>query len=127
MAPEKAEKVELLDHTIDTISAVKLREIFKSICKTCPEAKKHAEELLLAEKKDAKHGPSIDEDEKENKDAPAKGSGVKQPVPRYAFCVTCEKEFDVTTNTSTSCLYHTSKFYNALSLSHRKSPIGNLN
>lgn len=127
MAPEKAEKVELLDHTIDTISAVKLRQIFKSICKTCPEANKHAEELLLANKEDVKHGPSINEDEKENKDAPAKDEGVKKPVPRYAFCANCEKEFDVTTNTGTSCLYHTSEFHNALSLSHRQSLIGNLN
>ena len=127
MAPARAEKVDILDHTIDTISAIKLRQIFKSICKTCPEAKKHVEELLLADKKDAKPGPSIGEEEKENKDALAKDDNVKQPVPRFAFCANCEKEFDVTTNTSTSCLYHASKFYNAPYILHHQSLIGNLN
>jgi hypothetical protein len=110
MAAVQTEKVDdLLDHTIDTISVVKLRQIFKTICKVCPEAKKHAEELLLADTKDAKPGPRVNEDGQEDKDALAKEESTKRPVPRYAFCGNCEKEFDVTTNTSTSCLYHTSK------------------
>ncbi|KAJ5343010.1 uncharacterized protein N7506_002834 [Penicillium brevicompactum] len=39
-------------------------------------------------------------------DAP-KGSNLpKTPVPRYAICAFCEKEFDVTLNTEKSCQYH---------------------
>lgn len=95
MTTEQAKKVEadLLDHTIDTISAVKLRQLFKTICKISPEARKQAEKLLLASK-------NKQED---------KGESAKQLVPRFAFCENCEREFDVTTNSSTSCRYHTSE------------------
>ncbi len=111
MPPVQVQKVEadLIDHTIDTLSVIKLREIFKTICKTCPEAKKRAEELLFTEKKYAKSGPPANEDGQEATDASTKDESAKQPVPRYAFCGNCEKEFDVTTNTSASCRYHTSK------------------
>ena len=111
MAPVQAQKVEadLIDHTIDTLSVIRLREIFKTICKTCPEAKKHAEQLLFTEKKYAHPGPPANEDGQEATDASTKDESAKQRVPRYAFCENCEKEFDVSTNTSTSCHYHTSK------------------
>lgn len=111
MAPVQVQKIEadLIDHTIDTLSLIKLREIFKTICKTCPEAKKRAEELLFVEKQDTMSGPPTSEDGQEATDASTKDESAKQPVPRYAFCENCEKEFDVTTNTSTSCQYHTSK------------------
>lgn len=122
MTPVQAEKVDadLIDHAIDTLSVVKLRETFKTICKTCPEAKKRAEELLLADQKDVKSGPRVNEDEQEGKDALARDEGAKQPVPRYAFCENCEEEFNVTTNTSTSCRYHTSKISTAQSLPRRQ-------
>lgn len=44
MPPVQVQKVEadLIDHTIDTLSVIKLREVFKTICKTCPEGKKNA-------------------------------------------------------------------------------------
>jgi hypothetical protein len=50
MAQEQAKKAEpdMLDHTIDTLSIVKLRQVFKTICKISPEARKQAEKLLLA-------------------------------------------------------------------------------
>ena len=111
MATVQVQKTEAdpIDHTIDTLSVIKLREVFKTICKTCPEAKKRAEELLFAEKQDAKPGPPASKDGQEATDASTKDESAKQPVPRYAFCENCEKEFDVATNTSTSCQYHASK------------------
>lgn len=112
MAPVQVQKIEadLIDHTIDTLSVIKLREIFKTICKTCPEGKKkRTEELLFAKKQDAKPVPPASEDGQEATDASTKDETAKQPVPRYAICKNCEKEFDVTTNTSTNCQYHTSK------------------
>jgi hypothetical protein len=105
MAQEQAKKAEpdMLDHTIDTLSIVKLRQVFKTICKISPEARKQAEKLLLASenKQDGKLVPHDNENEQ--------GQSAKQPVPRFTFCENCEQEFDVTTNSSTSCRYHTSK------------------
>ncbi|KAF3398240.1 hypothetical protein F1880_005989 [Penicillium rolfsii] len=84
-------EADLLDHTIDALSEVKLRQVFKTVCKNSPEARKQAEKLLLAS--EYTQGD--------------KGSSAKQLVPRFAFCENCEQEFDVTTNSSTSCRYHT--------------------
>lgn len=99
MAREQAQNVEaaLLDHTIDTIPAVKLRQLFKTICKISPEARKQAEKLLLASqnKQDAKLAPHDNEN--------GQSEGAKQPVPRFTLCENREKEYDVTTNSSTSC------------------------
>jgi hypothetical protein len=110
IAPEPANNIEadLLDRTIDTLSIVKLRQIFKKICKISPGARKQAVNLLLASQ-DAKLGPHDNENEQEYKDALSKDESAKQPVPRFAPCENCEKEFDVTTNSSTSCRYHTSE------------------
>ncbi|KAJ5957196.1 hypothetical protein N7501_011475 [Penicillium viridicatum] len=39
-------------------------------------------------------------------DTEESSDGNKRAVPRHAFCVNCEKEFDVTTNMEKSCRYH---------------------
>jgi hypothetical protein len=111
MTSEQAKKVEpdLLDHTIDTLSIVKLRQVFKTICKISPEARKQAEKLLLASK-NKEDGKLVPHDNNEH------GESAKQPVPRFTVCENCEKEFDVTTNSSTSCRYHTSETPAASSL-----------
>ncbi|KAJ5097231.1 hypothetical protein N7456_007952 [Penicillium angulare] len=41
-----------------------------------------------------------------NPEVPLEGITGKRAVSRYALCENCEKEYDVTTNSSTACRYH---------------------
>jgi hypothetical protein len=76
-----------------------------------------ASKLLVTEDRVRQEGDSTDEDStdedpsdgegtKELKVQPKETKGSKRLRLRYAICENCEEEFDVTTNTSKSCLYH---------------------
>ncbi|KAJ5950843.1 uncharacterized protein N7479_009256 [Penicillium vulpinum] len=79
----------ILDRAINDASDQTVRAVLKSICAKSDEARKEAENQLLV---------SATETESSDKN--------KRRVPRYAFCVNCEKEFDVTTKTEKNCRYH---------------------
>ncbi|KGO72957.1 hypothetical protein PITC_061850 [Penicillium italicum] len=78
---------EMLDATIlgaiNDASEQRLRAVLKSICAKNDEARKEVESQLLV----------VAPETKESSDS------NKRAVTRYAFCINCEKEFDVTTNT----------------------------
>ena len=78
-----------LGRAINESSDKRVRAVLKSICAKNDEARKEAESQLLTTT-DTKEGPN----------------NTKSLVPRYTFCVNCEKEFDVTANTEKSCQYH---------------------
>ncbi|KAJ5382772.1 hypothetical protein N7517_000683 [Penicillium concentricum] len=83
----------VLDRAINDTSDQTVRAVLKSICAKNDEARKEAEHQLLAMTTDSK----------------ANSDSNKRLVSRYAFCVNCEKEFDVTTNTEKTCRYHPNK------------------
>lgn len=47
-----------------------------------------------------------DSDDSEEAVPPPEATGSKRQRTRYAVCVNCEEEFDVTKNTRSSCSYH---------------------
>lgn len=84
-----------LGRAINDASDKTLRAVLKSICAKHDQARKEAESQLLM--------TATDTDTEESSD------NNKRQVPRYAFCINCEKEFDVMTNTEEICRYHPSK------------------
>ncbi|CAG8886911.1 unnamed protein product [Penicillium egyptiacum] len=88
---EEMPEATTLGRAINDASDKTLRAVFKSICAKNDEARKEAESQLLVTATDT------EESSDNNK---------KRQVPRYTFCVNCEKEFDVTTNTEENCRYH---------------------
>ncbi|CAI7635750.1 unnamed protein product [Penicillium glandicola] len=87
---EEALEATILGCAINDLSHQTLRAVLKSICAKNDEARKEAESQLLVITTNTKESPDNN----------------KQPVPRYAFCTNCEKDFDVTTNGEESCRYH---------------------
>ncbi|CAG7947167.1 unnamed protein product [Penicillium nalgiovense] len=81
-----------LGRAINDASDKTLRAVLKSICAKHDQARKEAESQLLM--------TATDTDTEESSD------NNKRQVPRYAFCINCEKEFDVMTNTEEICRYH---------------------
>jgi hypothetical protein len=81
-----------LGRAINDASDKTLRAVLKSICAKNDQARNEAESQLLVTDTD----PDTEESSGNN----------KRQVPLYAFCINCEKEFDVTTNTKESCRYH---------------------
>jgi hypothetical protein len=81
-----------LGRAINDASDKTLRAVLKSICAKNDQARNEAESQLLVTDTD----PDTEESSGNN----------KRQVPHYAFCINCEKEFDVTTNTKESCRYH---------------------
>jgi hypothetical protein len=79
-----------LGRAINDASDQRLRVVLKSICAKNDQARKEAESHFLV----------MATDTEESSDS------NKRAVPRYAVCVNCEKEFDVTTNTEKACRYH---------------------
>ncbi|KAJ5182124.1 hypothetical protein N7449_012271 [Penicillium cf. viridicatum] len=75
---------------INDASDQRLRVVLKSICAKNDQARKEAESQFLV----------MATDTEESSDS------NKRAVPRYAVCINCEKEFDVTTNTEKNCRYH---------------------
>ncbi|KAJ5827107.1 hypothetical protein N7447_003870 [Penicillium robsamsonii] len=82
----------ILDRAINDASAQTLRVVLKSICAKNDEARKDAENQLLA--MTHRYQGEL--------------RGNKRLFPRYALCINCKKEFDVTTNTEKACRYHPS-------------------
>lgn len=82
-----------LDRAIAQSSDSVIRAALKSVCAQNEEARKIIESQLLVTPTDAPKGTNLS----------------KTPVPRYAMCAFCEKEFDVTLNTEKSCQYHPGK------------------
>ncbi|KAL2809133.1 hypothetical protein BJX63DRAFT_371494 [Aspergillus granulosus] len=101
-----------LNLAIDTVSEATLRDVFKSLCKASHEARRLATERLLVDESQKREAPESEagdpEGEAEEQEPPTTPAPVslKRPISRYATCQNCEKEFDVTTNTSKSCTYH---------------------
>lgn len=79
-----------LGRAINNASDQRLRMVLKSICAKNDQARKEAESQFLVMATDTEEGSDSN----------------KSAVPRHAFCVNCEKEFDVTTNMEKSCRYH---------------------
>ncbi|KAJ5158582.1 uncharacterized protein N7500_008233 [Penicillium coprophilum] len=92
-AKDEVPETSILDRAINDASDETLRVVLKSICAKNAEARKEAEIQLLV----------MAPDSKEN------SASNKRLVARYASCVNCEKEFDVTTNTEKACRYHPKK------------------
>lgn len=63
---------------------------------------------------DGEYGEDSDaSDDNEKEDArppPATATGPKRLRTRYAGCINCKEEFDVSTNTKTSCSYHSGMY-----------------
>lgn len=93
---EEVLEATVLGRAINDASDQTLRAVLKSICAKNDEARKEAESQLLVTATDT------DTDTEES------SHNNKRAVPRYAFCLNCEKEFDVTTNTEKACRYHPS-------------------
>ena len=87
---EEALDASVLGRAIDDASDKTVRAILKTICANNDEARKEAENRLLVLPTDSKE----------------QSNTAKKPVPRYAFCVNCKIEFDITTNTEEKCKYH---------------------
>ncbi|KAJ6180680.1 hypothetical protein N7519_011141 [Penicillium mononematosum] len=81
-----------LGRAINDASDKTLRTVLKSICAKNDQARKEAESQLLVTDTDT--------------DTEESSGNNKRQVPHYAFCVNCEKEFDVTTDTKETCRYH---------------------
>lgn len=81
-----------IGRAINNASEQRLRAVLKSICAKNDEARKEAESQMLVVATETKESSNSN----------------KRAVPRYAFCVNCKKEFDVTTNTEENCRYHPS-------------------
>ncbi|KAL4936588.1 hypothetical protein BDV06DRAFT_227766 [Aspergillus oleicola] len=117
--------LDVLADTIDRVSEKTLRDVFKSICAKSLETRQEAASKLLVDGSQKRKRRSSSET-----GSPVFGPGPKDPkmaaqalqaasvlntaqattqVARYAFCSNCEKEYDVTTNSSTSCVYHPEK------------------
>lgn len=122
MASPKEIPIEMtpLDLAIDTVSDKTLRAVFKSICEKHAEAREDAMKQLLVDDTEAQKVPSDDENpdseskgqgQGQTREVSAKSSAKKRPVPRFAYCQNCEKEFDVTQNTATSCVFHLCKWH----------------
>ncbi|KAK4862136.1 hypothetical protein LT330_003274 [Penicillium expansum] len=79
-----------IGRAINNASEQRLRAVLKSICAKNDEARKEAESQMLVVATETKESSNSN----------------KRAVPRYAFCVNCKKEFDVTTNTEENCRYH---------------------
>ncbi|KAF4770075.1 hypothetical protein HAV15_011482 [Penicillium sp. str.  len=79
-----------LGRAINNASEQRLRVVLKSICAKNDQARKEAESQFLVLATDTEE---------------SSGSN-KRAVPRYAFCMNCEKEFNVTINTEKKCRYH---------------------
>ncbi|KAI9924837.1 hypothetical protein ASPWEDRAFT_40585 [Aspergillus wentii DTO 134E9] len=80
-----------------------------------------ADKLLVTEDKiPAKRASESDEDENDSESEDEDEERVKQPAEvtgskrlrsRYEYCQNCHVEFDTTTNTKTSCCYHSDTAY----------------
>lgn len=79
-----------LGRAINNASDQRLRVVLKSICAKNDQARKEAESQFLVMATNTEKSSDSN----------------KRAAPRYAFCINCEKEFDVTTNTEKNCRYH---------------------
>ncbi|KAJ5806579.1 uncharacterized protein N7503_004181 [Penicillium pulvis] len=110
-----------LDLSIATVSSTVLRDLLKSFCETIPGVKEKTIEHLLVAKNEVPPLPDLDSkgesdeesDEDEDTDKPTTAL-AQQPSgkrPRYSQCQRCNKEFDHSQNTRTSCIYHSEEAY----------------
>lgn len=105
-----------LDLSIATVSSTVLRDLLKSFCETIPGVKEKTIEHLLVAKTEVPPLPDLDskgesdeesdEDEDTDKPTPALAQQPSGKRPRYSQCQRCNKEFDHSKNTRTSCIYH---------------------
>jgi hypothetical protein len=114
-----------LDIAIDTISESTLRNLFKVLCKKSSEARRFATERLLVDTSEEVEEFEADGHEARDRrvrQAKPAAATLKRPASRYATCENCKKEFDVTTNSSKSCVYHPSKSSAAPFVQHSIRP-----
>ncbi|KAF7586147.1 hypothetical protein BBP40_009402 [Aspergillus hancockii] len=99
------EQSEVLTRAINAVTPEVLKSIIRKMCQECPSfGERLALSLVVTEDK-VSRAPNDSDDESPNNGKKQPWTS-KRPRPRYAFCENCEKEFDVTENTSTSCKYH---------------------
>ncbi|KAE8361325.1 hypothetical protein BDV27DRAFT_160838 [Aspergillus caelatus] len=101
MAPQD-EQFELLLNAIDSASRDTLQAVLKAMCR---------DDQSTRDRDEGSDGEENEESEVENsrpkeRRLNRKSSGSKRLRQRYAYCENCDKEFDVTQNTNTSCKFH---------------------
>ena len=123
----------------DAISSAEHRRItstLRTICLYSPQARGIAERLLLVEGKhvrrdhieracdedgvllpdDEAGGDSESEDDADEVERTS-GGMKKVPRPRFATCINCNQEFDVTKNEEVDCQWHTGQNFVTFNLS----------
>ncbi|CAL5871770.1 uncharacterized protein PFLUO_LOCUS6023 [Penicillium psychrofluorescens] len=116
-----AEKYTDIDCAIERASKEVLAATIKAIYRDIPSAKDALMGKLFVSEDCVpnvpEQGDSITDGSKDDSDEKSKGEsestpaaqttkGTKRLRTRYATCKNCHKEFDVTSNTSKSCFYH---------------------
>lgn len=119
------EQLKLLLNAIDSASRGTLQAVLTAICRDDQSTRDRVSKSLLITKDQVPIIPSEDEesdgeesgneeDEESEGEIPRpketssdqQSSGSKRLRQRYAYCENCDKEFDVTQNTNTSCKFH---------------------
>ena len=121
-----------LEEAIDTIDHVRLRRLVKQCCKSNEPLRKELENILLVHRRDVipYHTDSFSEDnlgsdeessQKDEEGNRGEDDTSEYPVlkkrkqiaaaedkmlPRFAMCMNCEAEFNVTVNQKGDCLWH---------------------
>lgn len=98
-----------LNNAINEVSKEVLVTLAQTLCKENTSAKEFFEKNLFVSEDQVPRPDAEDKDE-----APATTDGAKISRPRYADCTNCEKEFDVSKNSSTSCSYHPGMFFSLM-------------
>ncbi|KAE8130887.1 hypothetical protein BDV38DRAFT_289227 [Aspergillus pseudotamarii] len=122
--PPQDEQFELLLNAIDSASRDTLQAVLKVMCRGDQSTRDRVSKSLLItedqvpiiasedEGSDGEEsGNEEDAESEENSRSKErrlnqKFSGSKRLRQRYAYCENCDKEFDVTQNTNTSCKFH---------------------
>jgi hypothetical protein len=109
-----------LDDAIGRISREVLASMIRVICQTNPSAREFVKgQLFVNEDEVPQPGAHLspseasevsddgdDSNDREIASPPLKSTEPKRLRPRYAVCMNCNKEFDVSENTRKSCSYH---------------------
>ncbi|KAF2111595.1 hypothetical protein BDV96DRAFT_623661 [Lophiotrema nucula] len=112
MAPSTTPSLDLLYEAIDTTSVDRLREFVRELCASSETGRKHFSDRLLLSEPIADNAPMAEDKENEPTEGGASTSQKRKRTEeytvqqRYEMCTQCETEYDVSTNSSTSCVWH---------------------
>ena len=90
---------------INTAQADRLRRTLLSICDASVEASRVARKLLLVPENNTRAGQG-DEEKSDDCAITHVQKAPKRLRPRFATCMNCNQEFDVTDNGDTACSWH---------------------